>query len=307
MVVDHERAARVEAAAGDGCERVGHLALDRGEPVLFDIEPGYRAQKSDGVGMLRLGEKRHDGGALDDAAGVHHHNIVGELGDDTEIVGDEDDRGAGFLTQRAHEVEYLRLDGDVERGCGFIGDQEPRLASERHRNHHPLPHAAREPVRVFAEALLGRGNVNHPQHLDRQFVCRIAAHPPMTQNALDDLLADRQHRVERGHRLLKDHRDAIAAKLAQGRRRKLHKIDAVEQDLAAGDSPGRARHQAHDRQRRHTLATTGLADDAQRSSRIDRKADSVDRRELAALDLKERLERANLEQRAHCSRCIRAA
>ena len=305
--LDHERAARMETAASHGSEGVGHLALDRGEPILFDVEPGYRAQQADGVRVLRLGEECRHGGALDDAAGVHHHHIVGELGDDTEIVGDENDRGAGFLAQRAHQVEYLRLNGHVERGRGLISDQKLRLARERHRDHHPLPHAARKPVRIIAEALLRRRNVNHAQHLDRQILCRIPAHRPMTQDAFDYLLAHRQHRVERGHRLLEDHRDAIAAKLSQGGRRKPQKIDAIEQDLAAGDPPGRARHQAHDRQCGDALAATGLADDAERSSRIDRKADAVDRGEFAALDLKECLERANIEQRAHCSRCIRAA
>src|ERR1700681_4215839 len=102
--LDHEWAARMETAASHGSEGIWHLALDRGEPILFDVEPGYRAQQPDRVRMLRLCEKCRHSGALDDAPGVHHHHIVGELGHDTEIVGDENDRGAGLLAQRAHQV-----------------------------------------------------------------------------------------------------------------------------------------------------------------------------------------------------------
>ena len=54
--------------------------------------------------------------------------------------------------QRAHQLEDLRLDGDVERGGGLVGDQEPRVAGERHRDHHALAHAARELVRIVVEA-----------------------------------------------------------------------------------------------------------------------------------------------------------
>ena len=39
----------------------------------------------------------------------------------------------------------------------------------------------------------------------------------MAHQHLDDLLADRVARIERGHRLLEDHRDAVAAQVAQRR------------------------------------------------------------------------------------------
>ena len=77
-------------------------------------------------GCCGSANKLRDTRALDDAAGVHHDDVVGELGDDAEVVRDEDDRRAGLLAQHAHQVEDLRLDGDVERGGGFVGDQQRR-------------------------------------------------------------------------------------------------------------------------------------------------------------------------------------
>ena len=48
--------------------------------------------------------------------------------------------------------EHLRLHHHVERGGRLVGDQQPRLAGQRHRDQHPLPLAAGELVRVGARA-----------------------------------------------------------------------------------------------------------------------------------------------------------
>ena len=70
------------------------------------------------------------------------------------------------LLQRAQQVEDLRLHGDVERGRGLVGDEQARVADERHRDHHALAHAARELVRVLAEPALGVGDADEVEQLD---------------------------------------------------------------------------------------------------------------------------------------------
>jgi hypothetical protein len=71
----------------------------------------------------------------------------------------------------------------------------------------------------------------------------------MQHRGFGDLVADAEHRVEAGHRLLEDHRDVAATELAQRARRQPGEIDdrtgaRAEQDLAAGDAPGRIGDQA---------------------------------------------------------------
>ena len=51
----------------------------------------------------------------------------------------------------AQQVEDPGLDRHVERGRRLVGDQHLRVARERHRDHHALPHAAGELVRVLVE------------------------------------------------------------------------------------------------------------------------------------------------------------
>ena len=57
------------------------------------------------------------------AAGVHDQYVVGDLGNDAEVVGDQHD-GVELALQIADQVEDLRLDCDVESGGRFVGDEQ---------------------------------------------------------------------------------------------------------------------------------------------------------------------------------------
>ncbi len=102
-----------------------------------------------------------------DAGGVHDDDVVGDLGDDAEVVGDHDDRAAELVLQALHQVEDLRLGGHVERRGRLVGDQQVGVVDERHRDHHALAHAARELVRVVVDALLGARDADRLQQLER--------------------------------------------------------------------------------------------------------------------------------------------
>ena len=66
----------------------------------------------------------------------------------------------------AHQVEDPGLDRDVERRRRLVGDEHLRIARERHRDHHALPHPARELVRVLARAPLRRRDPHEVEQLD---------------------------------------------------------------------------------------------------------------------------------------------
>src|SRR3954471_17523586 len=84
----------------------------------------------------------------------------------------------------------------------------------------------------------------------------------MDRKHLRDLVADGAQRIERRHRLLKDHRDAGPAHLAHFRNRRRAEITTLEQHPAIVD-----RHlvgqQPHDGVGHHRLAGTGFADHAE--------------------------------------------
>ena len=142
---------------------------------------------------------------------LHDVDIVGELADDGQVMGDQDHRHAEFLLQVADEVEDLRLHGDVERCRRLVGNQHVRAVGKRHGDHDALALAAGELVRILVEAGFGIGDLDLAQKLQRPLHRLFAAHLLMNTDCLDDLRADRIDRVERAHRLLEDHRDAVAA------------------------------------------------------------------------------------------------
>ena len=132
-------------------------------------EDGHRADQALGVRVERLAEQGPHVGLLDDLARVHHRDPVAHLGDDAEVVGDEDDGRARLALEAPHQVQDLRLDGHVEGGRRLVCDQQLRLAGKRHRDHHALRHAARHLVRVSIEPALRVGDADHPHQLERPF------------------------------------------------------------------------------------------------------------------------------------------
>ena len=190
-------------------------------------------------------------------------------------MADEDDRGAEIGVQPAQQVEDLRLDRDVERRRRLVGDQQRGLVREPHREHDALAHPARELVRIGAHRALRAGDPHALQQRDRALAGAFLREPPMRRHRLDELAQDAQHRVERGHRVLEDHRDLGAAHLAHGALRQLREIAPAEADAAADDARGLFE-QAHHGFRRHALARTGFAHDPERLAAREPEAHAID-------------------------------
>ena len=130
----------------------------------------------------------------------------------------------------------------------------------------------------------------------------LARDAPVAHDRLDDLVADRVGRVERGHRLLEDHRHAVAAQVPARAVALAAQIPAVEHDLAL-DIRLSGRQKAHDGERGHALAAAGFADDAEGAPARDGEADAVDGvRAPSVLAREGDLEIADIEQRfAHAA------
>ena len=79
---------------------------------------------------------------------------------------DGDDAGAEVFAEVLDELEDLSLNRHVERGGRLIGDQQVRLAQQRHGDHDALAHAAGELVRILVEALGRAGDTDLLEHVD---------------------------------------------------------------------------------------------------------------------------------------------
>ena len=87
-----------------------------------------------------------------------------------------------------------------------------RVARHRHRDHHPLPHAAGELVRIVLEPLSRRTGCRPGSSSSTARAERLrAGHALVHLQHLGDLPADGEHGVQRRHRLLEDVGDVLAA------------------------------------------------------------------------------------------------
>ena len=92
--------------------------------------------------MLRSGEQVPRAGKLDDAAEVHDRDPMTDMLHHRQIMGDEEIGQAQFALQVHHQVDHLRLHGDIERRHRFVGNDQPRFERQRPGDAEPLALAA---------------------------------------------------------------------------------------------------------------------------------------------------------------------
>ena len=284
---------------GGGLRRLGTVPGDRFQPRLAGhraVDARDRADQALRIGMARIGEQRLDRRLLDDLAGIHHGHPLAGLGDHAHGMGDQHDRHAEALLHLVHQLEDLRLDGDVERRGRLVGDQELGLAGERHGDHDALAHAAGELVRIVVHAPLRVGDVDQPQHLGGAHHRLLGRQLLVQGDHLGDLVAHRVDRVERGHRLLEDDGDLAGADLVHLVLVERDQVPALPQDLAGLEAARRHVDQLQDRARRHGLAAARFAHHAHGLAAVDVQVDAIDRTHHSVFGLEPGFQAANVQQ-----------
>jgi len=214
-------------------------------------------------------------GVFHDLPGIHDGGRIGPFSHDAHIVADEDQPHSGCLLQLSDKFKYLRLDGNIESRRRFVCDEELRLAGKRHGDHHPLAHAAAELMRICAEPVAWRGNADLSQYIEGFLPGLVAGELPVETKSLGDLEANSHDRIERGHRLLKNHGDAVAAKFLHLLGGEPQKIMSTEKDFPRHDAT-RRRDKSHYRECRDALAAPRFTHNGERFAFLQRKADGVD-------------------------------
>ncbi|SPT41531.1 Uncharacterised protein [Achromobacter denitrificans] len=215
------------------------------------------------VGMARRGEDIFNRAFLDNLPGIHHRHLLRNARHHAQVMGDQHHRDAQLGLQVGQQAQNLRLDGDVQRGAGLVGDQQFRAAHQRHRNHHALAQAARQLVRILRQALPGRGNAHFFQQLHGAVARLLLAGVAVVNVVLGQLLANGVGRVQRRHGFLEDHRHLAAAQRIDAAAARGGQV-FTQHRQAARAALGGLGQQAHDGQRGHRLAAARFAHQAQR-------------------------------------------
>ncbi len=196
-------------------------------------------------------------------------------------MGDEEQRRVAFALQVGHELEDLRLNGHVQGRGGLVGDEQVRLAGQRHGDHHPLTLTARKAVRIFVQPSLGLWHLYQFEQLHGPVARRFAHQAQMQLERLHQLLAYGEHRVQARHGLLKDHGDARTAHFLQRlllgfQERDFRPAAGAQRDGAVGVHGG-IRQQAQDGEPGDALAGAGFPHQADRLARADLEGDVAHR------------------------------
>ncbi len=260
--VEHIGTARVEMATGRRLDRARHVALQHD---LLALDGGVRhrhgGEQRLRVGMLRRGEQRLLVGVFDDAAEIHHGDVVADVLHHGEIVRDEQVSEAELVLQVHHEIEDLRLDRHVERRDRLVADDQARLQRERARDADALALPAGKLVRIVVDMLGAQPDALEDVGDARAAFLGVA--DAMHAQRLADDVACRHARVERGERVLEDdlHLPAIGAQL---RLAEMRDVGAVDLDAARGRLD-----QAQDRAADCGFAAAGFTDQRERLARAD--------------------------------------
>src|ERR1700744_1571840 len=95
-----------------------------------------------GGGLAGGGEYLVDRACFHDDAVPHHREVVADVADHGQVVGDEQHRQTPGGQDAAQHVQYLGLNRDVEGGGDLVGDQHGRVGGERTRDRDALALAA---------------------------------------------------------------------------------------------------------------------------------------------------------------------
>ena len=79
---------------------------------------------------------------------------------------DHDDAGVDLILKIADELQHLRLDGHIQRGGRFIGDDDLRVTCQRDRDDDALTHAAGELERILTDPRFRRRDADLAHQLD---------------------------------------------------------------------------------------------------------------------------------------------
>ena len=202
------------------------------------------------------------GRALHHRAAIHDHHAVHLVLHQAQVVADQEQAHAVFAHQLFDERQHLFLHRHIERGGGFVGNQQVGAAGQRDRDHDALALPARQLVRIGVKPLTRPGQLHAFEQLQGAGFGVAGTHVLVQAQGLGNLLPDRVQGVERRHRLLKNHRHARTAQLAQLRLGQAHQLLALQHDGAA--HAGAFGQQAHQGQSRERFAAAALANQAHR-------------------------------------------
>ena len=216
--------------------------------------------------MNRVGEQLLGGRLLDNLAGVHNRDVMSDLGDQCQVVRNEDHGKAELGLKIVKQLDDLLLDGNVQSGRGLVADDQFGVAGKGHSDQNALTLTTGKLMRIALERTLGV-EAHELQEL-------LGATGTAALGELLHLGGNEHGGVERGQGVLIDHGDIGTAQAEPLLLAHLEQVAALPENLTGKMLVIVG--QAHDGQRGDGLTAAGLTDQAHGLARTDIKVDMID-------------------------------
>ena len=153
--------------------------------------------------MQGIGEQLIRGSQLHHLAEVHNADTVGEVLNDAQVMGDEQNRQTQLLTQVVQQVDDLRLNGNIQSGDGLVGDQQLGVHDDRTGDADTLTLATGELVGITTCVLANQ--TDQLQHLVNLLVQNFLVPLALDHQTFGDDLLNGHTGVQRGDGILENH------------------------------------------------------------------------------------------------------
>ena len=195
--LDDHWAARAEATTRRWVRGAGQVAAENDALAgALDIGVGdrYGGKECAAVRMGCRVKNALPARRLDDAAKIHYGDLIADMTDDRQIVGDEDVGEAELPLQFLQEIDDLRLDREVERGDRLITDDQFGIDRQRSANGDTLRLSTRKLVwKPFGKM---RSDADEVEQLADASPSACSAMKTVDIESLGDEVPDRHARIE---------------------------------------------------------------------------------------------------------------
>ena len=181
-----------------------HLALlITNDQFLPDTRHGR--EQPLGVIVFRRVEDLFDASLLDHMTSIHDHHFIGDIGDHTHIMSDNQHGSAEFVAGKTQQVKDFGLHSHVECGSRFVSQNQTWIEHQRHGDDDTLFLAARELMRIVVNSSFGIRNTYFFEDIHGLGTKLLLVFHAVSAKSLFDLPSDGIHRIKYRIRFLEHH------------------------------------------------------------------------------------------------------
>ena len=120
-------------------------------PLAVRLHPRRSRHQRLRIRMLRRLQHICRRALLHNTAKIHDGDAIRQVADDAKVMRDKEIGKPKLFLQFFQQIQYLGLDGHVQRACAFVADDDFRIHSQRAGQTDALPLAAAELVRITVQ------------------------------------------------------------------------------------------------------------------------------------------------------------